>query len=167
MVDSQNKILGLRFLDAQVVSLLSTDFWLPKILSKHHMLKDLWQYGFYVNIIKHKPLSCLPCPTSTILAYNILMGAHNHKRCPRQCIGMWIFSSHINSFMNCIIDQCYVCQSPINFTTYTFPYLMSLLNIRLSYDLYHYFILFWLKHKSKESKTRTILYYISHTRLHR
>ena len=41
MVDSQNMDLGLRVLDAQVVSLLSADFWLAKILSKHHMLKDL------------------------------------------------------------------------------------------------------------------------------
>ena len=32
---------GFGFLDAQVVSLLSAEFWLAKILSKHHMLKDL------------------------------------------------------------------------------------------------------------------------------
>ena len=30
MVDSHGKKLGLRFLDAQVVSLLSVDFWLAK-----------------------------------------------------------------------------------------------------------------------------------------
>ena len=59
------------------------NFWLEKIGGKNHMLKDPWQYDFYVNINKHKPLSCLPCPTSTILAYNILMGAHNHRRFPR------------------------------------------------------------------------------------
>ena len=41
MVDSQNKILGLRFLDAQVVSLLGADFSLAKMLGKHHMLEDL------------------------------------------------------------------------------------------------------------------------------
>ena len=57
-------------------------FWLAKMGGKHHMLKDLRQYDFYVNVNKHKPLPCLPCPTSTILAYNILMGAHNHKRFP-------------------------------------------------------------------------------------
>ena len=55
-------------------------FWQAKIGGKHQMLKDLWQYDFYVNMNKHKPLRCLPCPTSTILAYNILMGPHNHKR---------------------------------------------------------------------------------------
>ena len=33
---------GFGFLDAQVVSLLSAEFfWLAKILGKHHMLKDL------------------------------------------------------------------------------------------------------------------------------
>ena len=42
MVDSQNMNLGLRFLDAQVVSLHSANFWLAKILDKHHMLEDLW-----------------------------------------------------------------------------------------------------------------------------
>ena len=36
-----NMSLGSRVLDAQVVSLLSADFWLEKILCKHHMLKDL------------------------------------------------------------------------------------------------------------------------------
>ena len=67
-------------MDAQVVSLLSAEFLASKDMGKHHMLKDPWQYDFYVNINKHKPLSCLPCPTSTILAYNILMRAHNHKK---------------------------------------------------------------------------------------
>ena len=38
---------------------------------------------YYVDLNRHKSLRCLTCPTSTILAYNILMGAHNHKRCPR------------------------------------------------------------------------------------
>ena len=75
--------LGLRVLDAQVVSLLSAEFLASKDRGKHHMLKDLWQYKFYVNMNKHKSLRCLACPTSTILAYNNLMGAHNHKRCPR------------------------------------------------------------------------------------
>ena len=64
------------------------NFWLARMGGKHHMLNDLWQYNFYVNMNKHNPLCCLPCPTSTILAYNILMGAHNHKRFPRQCICM-------------------------------------------------------------------------------
>ena len=41
MVDSEGMNLGSRFLDAQVVSLLCVEFWLAKILSKHHMLKDL------------------------------------------------------------------------------------------------------------------------------
>ena len=63
-------------MDAQVVSLLSAEFLASKDRGKHHMLKDPRQYDFYVNINKHKPLSCLPCPTSTILAYNILMRAH-------------------------------------------------------------------------------------------
>ena len=56
---------------------------------------------------------------------------------------MWIFSSLINSFINCIIDQCYVCQSPIKFSTYTLPYVMPLLTIRLAYDLFHLFPFFY------------------------
>ena len=72
--------LGLRVLDAQVVSLLSAEFLASKDKGKHHILKDLLLYKFYVNMKKHKSLRCLPCPTPTILAYNILMGAHNHKR---------------------------------------------------------------------------------------
>ena len=32
---------GFKVLDAQVVSLLSAEFWLAKILGKHHMLEDL------------------------------------------------------------------------------------------------------------------------------
>ena len=79
MVEYQNMNLGLRFLDAQVVSLLSVDFWLAKILGKHHMLEDLSKYNFYVNMNKQKSLCCLPCPTSTVL----VNGAHSHKRCPR------------------------------------------------------------------------------------
>ena len=63
---------------------------------------------------------------------------------------MWIFSSLINSFMSCIIDQCYVCQSPINFTTYIFPYVMSLLTIRLAYDLFHLFPFLLLIMKVKD-----------------
>ena len=82
MVDSQNMDLGLRVLDAQVVSLLSAEFLASEDRGKHHMLKDLWQYDFFVNMNKHKSLGCLPCPTSTILEYNIYMGAHNHKRFP-------------------------------------------------------------------------------------
>ena len=69
--------------------------------------------------------------------------------------------------MSCIIDQCYVCQSPTNFTTYTFPYVMSLLTIRLIYDLFHLFPFFLLEEEDKESKTQTKLYYISRTRLQR
>ena len=67
-------------MDAQVVYLLSAEFLASKDRVKHHMLKDPWQYDFCVNVNKYKPLGCHPCPTSTILAYNILMGAHNHKR---------------------------------------------------------------------------------------
>ena len=55
-------------MDAQVVSLLGAEFLDSKDGGKHHMLKDLWQYNFYVNMNKHKSLRCLPCPTSTILA---------------------------------------------------------------------------------------------------
>ena len=71
---------GFKGFDAQVVSLLSVEFLPIKDRGKHHMLKDLRQYNFYVNMNKHNSLSCLSCPTSTVLAYNILMGAHNHKR---------------------------------------------------------------------------------------
>ena len=63
MVDSQNMNLGLRFLDAQLVSLLSAEFLASKDGGKHHMLNDLWQHNFYVNMNKHKSLRCLPCPT--------------------------------------------------------------------------------------------------------
>ena len=41
MVDSQNKILGLMVLYAQVVSLLSAEILASKDRGKHHMLKDL------------------------------------------------------------------------------------------------------------------------------
>ena len=74
--------MGLRVLDAQVVSLISAKFLASKDGGKHHMLKDLWQYTFYVSMNKDETLCCLTSPTSTILAYNILMGAHNHKRFP-------------------------------------------------------------------------------------
>ena len=37
-------------MDAQLVSLVCVEFWLAKIFGKHHMLKDLWQYNFYVNM---------------------------------------------------------------------------------------------------------------------
>ena len=40
MVDSQTR-LGLRVLDAQVVSLLSAESLASKDRGKHHMLKDL------------------------------------------------------------------------------------------------------------------------------
>ena len=66
--------------------------------------------------------------------------------------------------MSCTIDQCYVCQSPINFTTYTFPYVVSLLTIRLAYDLFHLFP-FFIEQESKENKTQAKLYYITCTRL--
>ena len=67
--------------------------------------------------------------------------------------------------MSCIIDQCYVYQSLINFPTYTFPYVVSSPTIRLAYDLFHLFPFFLLQNESKESKTQTKLYYISRTRL--
>src|SRR3990170_6376422 len=69
-------------------------------------------------------------------------------------------SSLINSFMNCIIDQCYVCKSPIKFSTYTLPYVMSLLTIRLAYDLFSFISFLFIEHESKENKTQTKLYYI-------
>ena len=47
---------------------------------------------------KHKPLRCLPCPTSTILAYNILMGAHNQKDFP---------------------DSVFACESSLPYTNYS------------------------------------------------
>ena len=52
--------------------------------------------------------------------------------------------------MSCIIDQCYVCQSTINFSTYAFPCVISSLTIRLTYDLFHLFHFFLLKHERKE-----------------
>ena len=52
MVDSPNMDLGLGFLDAQVVSLLSVEFLASKDRGQAHMLKDLWQNDFYVNINK-------------------------------------------------------------------------------------------------------------------
>ena len=67
--------------------------------------------------------------------------------------------------MTCIIDQCYVCQSLIKFSTYTFPYVVSLLTIILPYDLFHLFPFVFIEHESKEKKTQTKPYYISRTRL--
>ena len=52
----------------------------------------LCEYG------QHKSLRCLPCPTSTILAYNILMGAHSHK----------IFQ-----------DSVFACESSLPYTNYS------------------------------------------------
>ena len=69
--------------------------------------------------------------------------------------------------MSCIIDQCYVCQSLIKFSTYTFPYVAPSPTIGLVYDLFHLFPFFLLKQQSKEGKTQTKLYYISRTRLQR
>ena len=83
--------------------------------------------------------------------------------------------------MCCIIDQCYACQSPTDFTTYTFPYVMPSPTIGLVYDLlnlfpFSYFTsflflffisFFYLQHESKEAKTQTKFYYITLTRLHR
>ena len=66
-------------MDAQVVSLLSAEFLASKDRGQALHVKGSMTIWLYVNINKHKPLSCLPCPTSTILAYNILMRAHNHK----------------------------------------------------------------------------------------
>ena len=70
------------FLDAQVVSLLGVEFLASKDGGQAPHVEGSMQYNFYVNMNKHKSLRCLPCPTSTILAYNILMRAHNHKRFP-------------------------------------------------------------------------------------
>ena len=67
--------------------------------------------------------------------------------------------------MSCIIDQCYVCQSTIKFSTYTFPCVMSSLTIGLAYDLLFLFPFFLLQQESKEGKTQTKLYYITRTRL--
>ena len=70
-------------MDAQVVSLLGAEFLASKDRGQAPHVEGSMKYNFYVNMNKHKSLHCLPCPTSTILAYNILMGAHNHKRFPR------------------------------------------------------------------------------------
>ena len=67
--------------------------------------------------------------------------------------------------MRCIIEQCYVCQPTIKFTTYTFPCVMSSPTISLAYDLFHLFTFFLLQQESKDGKTQTKLYYISRTRL--
>ena len=61
-------------MDAQVVSLLSAKFLASK-------------YGGQVPHVEGSMTIWLLCeyeqsPMSTILAYNILMGAHNHKRFP-------------------------------------------------------------------------------------
>ena len=69
-------------MDAQVVSLISAEFLASKDRGQAPHVKGSMTYDLYVNMNNHKSLSCLPCPTSTILAYNILMGAHNHKRFP-------------------------------------------------------------------------------------
>ena len=80
--------LGLRvFGSTSSISTWCKEFGQHEGKGKLNMLDDPRQYNVS-DIGKHNPLSCLPCPTSTILAYNILMGAHNHKRCPRQCICM-------------------------------------------------------------------------------
>ena len=63
-------------------------------------------------------------------------------------------------FMNCIIDQCYVCQSPINFTTYTFPYVMSLLTIRLAYDFFIYLFFFSFQCNTKVKRAKLELIFI-------
>ena len=67
--------------------------------------------------------------------------------------------------MNCIIDQCYVCQSLVKFPTYTFPYVVSSPTIRLAYDLFLFISFLLLQQESKEGKTQTKLYYISRTQL--
>ena len=67
--------------------------------------------------------------------------------------------------MSCVIDQWYVCQSTIKFSTYTFPCVMSSLNIRLAYDLFLFISFLLLQQESKEGKTQTKLYYISRTQL--
>ena len=66
--------------------------------------------------------------------------------------------------MNCIIDQCYVCQSLIKFPTYTFPYVVSSPTIRLAYDIFHLFPFFLLEHESQESKKLKLnfIIYLAH-----
>ena len=46
--------------------------------------------------------------------------------------------------MNCIIDQCYDCQSPVKFSTYTLPYVVPSPTIGLVYDLIDLFHFFYL-----------------------
>ena len=126
-------------MDAQVVSLLDAEFLASKDGGKHHMLNDLWQYNFYLNMNKHKSLCSIPCPTSTIWHTIFWWGLTITKdfqdsvfACESSLpllILSWIAS----------IDQCYVCQSPIKISTYNFPYVVSLLTIRFTYDLFHLF----------------------------
>ena len=93
---------------------------------------------------KHKASSCLPCPASTILTQNF-------DGYSQSCKVFMIVYLHANLlfpyyfFMNCIIDQCCVCQSPTNFITYTLPFVMSLLTMRLAYDPFHTTIFFFFK----------------------
>ena len=70
-------------------------------------------------------------------------------------------------FMNCIIDQCYVCQSLVNFSTYTS--ICDVITYHKINILYFSFIFLssYCEHESKESKIQTTLCYISRTRLHR
>jgi hypothetical protein len=62
--------------------------------------------------------------------------------------------------MNYIIDQCYVSQSSINFTTYTFPYVVSLLIRRLAYDLFIYLFSFSFLCNTKVKKAKLELIFI-------
>ena len=69
-------------MDAQVVSLLGVEFLASKDGGQAPHVEGSMTIWLLCEMNKHKPLRCLPCPMSTILAYNILMGAHNHKRFP-------------------------------------------------------------------------------------
>src|SRR3990170_3104683 len=103
---------------------------------------------------KHKASICLPCPASTILTQNFDEGSQSQK------VFMIVYL-HANLlfpyyfFMNCIIDQCYVCHSPINFTTCTFLYVVSLLTIRLAYDLFTHLFSFSFHGNTKVKRAKT------------
>ena len=67
MVDTHGMKRGLRVLDAQVLSLVSTKIWQAKDPKKASHVRGSLKYNFYVNIPKLNSLLCLPCPTSTNL----------------------------------------------------------------------------------------------------
>ena len=68
------------FLDAQVLFLLGAEFLASKDGGQAPHVEGSMTIQLLCEYEQHKSLRCLPCPTSTILAYNILMGPHNHKR---------------------------------------------------------------------------------------